>query len=82
MPIKPAGAFKPGSIVPASGFVQIPGVEGEKTVVRGRRFPPSNKPGEHYVYTAVPIRRVARDAAPIDQLPLIRFDGAIGREAA
>lgn len=60
MPTKPTGAFKPGALAPVSGFVQTPGVEGEKTVVKGRRFPPTSRPGQVYVYTAVPLRGSTR----------------------
>jgi hypothetical protein len=60
MPAKPTGAFKPGALAPVSGFVQTPGVEGEKTVIRGRRFPPTSQPGQVYVYTAVPLRGTTR----------------------
>lgn len=60
MPAKPTGAFKPGALAPVSGFVQTPGVEGEKTVIRGRRFPPTRQPGQVYVYTAVPLRGSTR----------------------
>jgi hypothetical protein len=60
MPAKPTGEFKPGALAPVSGFVQTPGVEGEKTVIKGRRFPPTSQPGQVYVYTAVPLRGSTR----------------------
>ena len=56
MPTKPTGAYKPGALAPSSGFVQTPGDESEKTVVKGKPFPPTRKPGQIYIYTAVPRR--------------------------
>lgn len=52
----PAGAYKPGALAPSSGFVQTIGDESEKTVVKGKPFPPTRKPGQLYIYTAVPRR--------------------------
>ncbi len=60
MPIKPTGAYKPGALAPASGFVQIPGFEEEKAVIKGKPFPPTRTPGQSYVYTAVPRHAAVR----------------------
>ena len=60
MPIKPTGAFKPGSLAPASGFVQVQGEVAEKTVVKGKPLPPTRAPGQMYIYTAVPRHSAGR----------------------
>jgi hypothetical protein len=60
MSIKPMGVYKPGALAPSSGFVQTPGDESEKTVVKGKPFPPTRKPGQIYIYTAVPRRAQSR----------------------
>lgn len=82
MPTKPAGAFKPGALAPASGFVQIPGAEGEKTVIKGKRFPPTSKPGQAYIYTAVPIHGSTRALAPRPETLPREADRSIDRAAA
>ncbi len=47
-------AFKPGQKAPVSGQYGIVGPKGrragtERTVVKGKRFPPTPEPGQRYV---------------------------------
>jgi hypothetical protein len=41
---------KPGTTVPDSGIVKVPGKPGGATVVQGEPFPPTPKPGDKWVY--------------------------------
>jgi hypothetical protein len=50
MPKMPSGTFKPGTPAPASGQVKVPGSKVEVTVVEGKPMPPTQKPGQDYVY--------------------------------
>lgn len=47
-------SFRPGEIAPRSGQYEIVGPQGretgqERTLVRGKRFPPTPEPGQGYV---------------------------------
>jgi hypothetical protein len=50
MGTKPQGTFKPRTPAPVSGQVKIPGSPYEKTVIEGKPMPPTDKPGQGYVY--------------------------------
>jgi hypothetical protein len=47
---KPQQGHKPGTSVPDSGIVKVPGKPEYATVVQGEKFPPTQKPGETWVY--------------------------------
>lgn len=53
MGTKPAGTFKPGTKVPMSGTVTVPGSGVGVTVVKGEPMPPTPKPGQKFVYKTV-----------------------------
>ncbi len=49
----PAGTYRPGETVPASGQVREVGYDTESTVVRGERFPPTRRAGGVWKYVDV-----------------------------
>jgi hypothetical protein len=50
---KRMGRYKPGIKAPLSGQIRETGSQTEKTVIRGKRFPPTSAPGNSYVYVDI-----------------------------
>jgi hypothetical protein len=53
MKTKKKGRYKPGIKAPLSGQIRETGSQTEKTVIRGKRFPPTSAPGKTYFYVDI-----------------------------